>query len=559
MVGVACLSIQSCSALPLWGGNTALYEQSHTQGADTGTASASGGGTSFFSAIASFFGITPSPTPSAGVTTIPAALSPSNPVAVSATSSTPASPSAPPPRTSSQQPTAPAYGTSPGSPVPPPYGAPSSSPSYGGIPASSLGLPPFGVYGSHTPAYGGSPANFTLYTQGSPYNTSTITADDLLRNGRFYLRYGNVVANTSSWAWSSAVTGEVKEQGECHACYAFATIGAIEAIHAIRTGGRTNLSEAQMVQCSSNYKCTGGWMPRAYQFAQDVGLVSDAIYSYNASELDSGVAHTCSLGDPSTNLRIIAYEDVPTSDGALLKAVSNQPVVAAIDASSVDFMTYRGTKPFTGVCSSDPQSATHAVLVVGYNITDPDNGYWILKNTWGTGWGDSGYFYLPMSDSLVGVPNKCGILNYLSYPVVDGVPPANKRLDLLASYCSTPTPFVVTTLNITLPWLAADRNVTVQQMLDVNLHLATYAFGSFLELDEYIFIPPCTAGVPPPPVPTAACGYDYHVDGSQSAPSYGAPASYPPPSYPPSQLSPPSPPSSGRHRRQLLTGSSELA
>lgn len=58
------------------------------------------------------------------------------------------------------------------------------------------------------------------------------------------------------------------------------------------------------------------------------------------------------------------------------------------------------------------------MLVVGYNLTDPAGSHWILKNTWGAAWGDGGYFYLPMADPHI--VNPCGILNYLSYPVLDG-------------------------------------------------------------------------------------------------------------------------------------------
>lgn len=101
------------------------------------------------------------------------------------------------------------------------------------------------------------------------------------------------------------------------------------------------------------------------------------------------------------------------------------------------------------------------------------------------------------------------------------VPPSNKRLDLLASYCATAEPFVIPATNkYTLASLALkytnftgnNHKVTVQDLLDVNLHLSTYGGGQFLELDEYIFIPPCSAAVPPAPVPTPGCGYDYHVE-----------------------------------------------
>lgn len=101
--------------------------------------------------------------------------------------------------------------------------------------------------------------------------------------------------------------------------------------------------------------------------------------------------------------------------------VSNQPVVATIDASSESFQLYSGQGPFTGACSQDPQDATHSVLVVGYYTAPAGSSassYWILKNSWGPNWGDKGYFYLAMG-TLQEPLNSCGILNFLSYPVLD--------------------------------------------------------------------------------------------------------------------------------------------
>lgn len=131
----------------------------------------------------------------------------------------------------------------------------------------------------------------------------------------------------------------------------------------------------------------------------------------------------------------------------------------------------------------------------------------------------------------------------MSHPAV---PPSNKRLDILASYCRTAAPYVVQTPNITLTSLAAMyNNVAVQDLLNVNLHLATLGPNQFIELDEYIFIPPCTAGVPPPPVPTAACGYDFHVQLSATGSLVASsPAPYPAPA----ATTP------VRKRRQLLQG-----
>ncbi|MEW5307638.1 MAG: hypothetical protein WDW36_010017 [Sanguina aurantia] len=305
------------------------------------------------------------------------------------------------------------------------------------------------------------------------------TPDDLLRNGRYYLRYGSTVSHPS-WDWRSnaAVVGTVGTQGRCSACYSFSTVGAIDAIRAIQSGSVQSqpLSTAQVVDCSNNFQCAGGWMPRAFQYAQISGA-----------------------------------EDVPAFEGALQRVVSNQPVVATIDASSASFQLYRGAKPFSGSCSQDPQDATHSVLVVGYWTAPAGSSaasYWILKNSWGTAWGDAGYFYLAMG-SLQEPLNSCGILNFLSYPVLDNVPSTNMRLDLLSSYCRSST-VIASPNTITLASLASLHNTSVQALLDVNTQLSTYSSSQFLEANEHVFIPPCTAGAPTPAVPTAACGFIYY-------------------------------------------------
>ncbi|MEW5301123.1 MAG: hypothetical protein WDW36_004002 [Sanguina aurantia] len=349
------------------------------------------------------------------------------------------------------------------------------------------------------------------YTSGS--YSSNATAADLLTNSGFYLRYGAVIPH-DSWDWRAypAVVGVPSAQGMCAACYSFSTVNAIEAIRAIKTGATVYepLSKAQVVDCSNNFECAGGWMPKSFQYAQDVGLLSESAYTYSAS-LSAGNNEACQNVDPTQTFKITSSENVPTYEGALQKAVSNQPVVATIDASSAAFQKYTGQVPFTGACSTSPARATHSVLVVGYYTAPAGSGglsYWILKNSWGADWGDNGYFYLAMG-SLENPLNSCGILNYLSYPVLDGAPTTNMRLDLLSTYCYTQT--IVTAANTTsLYTLAGQYNVTVQELLDVNLQLSSFYSNEYLEVNEHIFIPPCTAGAPPPPVPTADCGYNYY-------------------------------------------------
>lgn len=86
----------------------------------------------------------------------------------------------------------------------------------------------------------------------------------------------------------------------------------------------------------------------------------------------------------------------------------------AIDASQKTFMFYHSGVYSDSGCSSNPEKLDHAVLVVGYG-TDASNGkdYWLIKNSWGTGWGEAGYVRMARNAN-----NMCGVANAASYPLV---------------------------------------------------------------------------------------------------------------------------------------------
>ncbi|CAI5947515.1 unnamed protein product [Closterium sp. NIES-65] len=124
---------------------------------------------------------------------------------------------------------------------------------------------------------------------------------------------------------------------------------------------------------------------------------------------------TCLLDTSMPSVaQITGWELVPAFNAmALMKAVSMQPVVAFISASTSDFAMYKSRdvlRIYDGVCLTE---VNHAVVVVGFNYTGPDlkGSYWIIKNSWYTTWGDRGYMYLAMTPDVRG---KCGILSYVS-------------------------------------------------------------------------------------------------------------------------------------------------
>ena len=209
-----------------------------------------------------------------------------------------------------------------------------------------------------------------------------------------------------NWVDEGAVVG-VKDQGNCGSCWAFSAIAATETIKYLTDGELVSLSEQNIMDCDQhliNNSCNGGNMAAAFDYIyRNEGVCSDEDYPYLGDFqecLDANCTHV-------SGTNISGFTPVKSkSTDALMSAIAEQVVSVSIDASSADFQLYE-SGVFTGDCST---SLNHGLVAVGYG-TDRRSGldYWLLKNSWGTGWGDEGYIYL-YREGGEGVKGTCGVL-----------------------------------------------------------------------------------------------------------------------------------------------------
>ncbi|MBU1945731.1 MAG: DUF333 domain-containing protein, partial [Nanoarchaeota archaeon] len=192
--------------------------------------------------------------------------------------------------------------------------------------------------------------------------------------------------NSQDWVTS------VKNQGGCGSCWAFSAIGAVEAKLNIDNNNPDldyDLSEQQLVSCGGGGTCNGGWHGSALDYIKNTGVSDENCFPYTA------INSACNLCSDWQNriAKITNYHPVTPSTRAAYKQalVDYGPLAIAINAS--------GWSPYSGgIFNGSNGSVDHAVLLVGYN--DAEN-YWIIKNSWGPGWGESGYMRLSYTNNPI--------------------------------------------------------------------------------------------------------------------------------------------------------------
>ena len=182
----------------------------------------------------------------------------------------------------------------------------------------------------------------------------------------------------------------IRNQKTCGSCWSFALTGALESyvMRAQNTpGADLDLSEQVLLSCSGVGSCNGGTLNADY--LQTTGLPPEADYPYTATD---GVCSAASAGWQNETYKINGWGSVSHSLSSIKSALAKYGPLPTAMIVYEDLMHYKsGVYSYT----TGNKLGGHAVLLVGYSDAGQ---YFIVKNSWGTGWGENGFFRLAYSE-----------------------------------------------------------------------------------------------------------------------------------------------------------------
>ncbi|XP_059256697.1 cathepsin F isoform X1 [Mustela nigripes] len=218
----------------------------------------------------------------------------------------------------------------------------------------------------------------------------------------------------SEWDWrrKGAVT-KVKNQGMCGSCWAFSVTGNVEGQWFLKQGALLSLSEQELLDCDKVDKaCLGGLPSNAYSAIKTLGvpifspcairprhcpggLETEDDYSYR------GRMQTCGFSPKKARVYINDSVELSQNEETLAAWLAEKgPISVAINAFGMQFYRHGISHPLRPLCS--PWLIDHAVLLVGYGNRS-GTPFWAIKNSWGSDWGEEGYYYLHRGSGACGV------------------------------------------------------------------------------------------------------------------------------------------------------------
>jgi len=231
------------------------------------------------------------------------------------------------------------------------------------------------------------------------FETRYLLADPTMKTkeGRVYAeKMAAPVSTMGAVNWAGIYTTPVKDQGYCGSCWAFSATEQIES-EMMRLKGVTQLLSAeQITQCDkTSFGCGGGWTEHAYNYVvRAKGMSTEADYPYSSYQGATGTCSDDAHAKVSTSA-ISGYVTVNGEDQMASYMQSTGPLSVCLDANT--FNSYKG-----GILTTCGNQVDHCVQAVGVDLS-ASTPYWIVRNSWGTTWGEAGYIRIAYGKNLCAI------------------------------------------------------------------------------------------------------------------------------------------------------------
>lgn len=229
----------------------------------------------------------------------------------------------------------------------------------------------------------------------------------LLRRAAGTVNFKNMTKLPQFVDWRKrGIITPVKSQNKCGACWAFSTVETLESMNALKTGTLTELSVQQVIDCATglNHGCDGGDTCDAldWMYEKKVKIVTEKQYPLTDEQGD------CKIIKAKKGVQLkfnYTCEKLVGAEEEMVKLLAvHGPLVVSVDSST--WQDYLG-----GIiqyhCEDDND---HAVQIVGYDLTG-DIPYYIVRNSWGTGFGIQGYLKIAIGKNLCGIADQVSALD----------------------------------------------------------------------------------------------------------------------------------------------------
>jgi cysteine peptidase B len=216
-------------------------------------------------------------------------------------------------------------------------------------------------------------------------------------------------AAPAAWDWrDKGYVSPVKDQGSCGSCWAFSTVANLEGLYYKKKGTMVTMSEQMLVDCDTyDSACNGGLMEYAFTWLQENGgIMTDTDYPYK------GYKSSCrSDASKYVDMTITGYTKLGSSSSTWDPVDEDEikeflyetgPLAVALNANPLQTYSSGILDKTSSQCPTSGMN--HAVTMVGYGHDDASNkDYWIVKNSWGASWGESGYFRIRRGNGTCGI------------------------------------------------------------------------------------------------------------------------------------------------------------